>query len=63
MAQPKPLERSSRLQTTLRSLPVHCLTAAELAAENSRGVYGGFHAPSNDHNRMLSSAGAFDSRG
>ncbi|KIY96499.1 hypothetical protein MNEG_11461, partial [Monoraphidium neglectum] len=50
------MERSSRKQKTLRSLPVHCLTGDDLAAEGARGVRSGFNSPSNDHNRFLSSA-------
>lgn len=42
-----------------RGLPAHCMSAADFAAEGARGVLGpGFHAPSNDHSRFLSSAGA-----
>lgn len=47
--------RASRLNKTLYSLPVHCLTADDLKNENAKGIMQHFHAPENEHNRFLAS--------
>ncbi|KAF8073017.1 rpsQ [Scenedesmus sp. PABB004] len=52
---PPPNNRSSRLNKTLYSLPVHCLTNADLDAESARTVRGAFHRPENAHDRFLAS--------
>lgn len=49
------VNRASRSNKTLYSLPVHCLTAADLQLENAKGVMAHFHAPENSHNRFLAS--------
>lgn len=43
------------MNKTLYSLPVHCLTAADLQNENAKGIMRHFHSPENSHNRFLAS--------
>lgn len=49
------MNRASRLNKTLYSLPVHCLTESDLRQENAKGVMQHFHSPENGHNRFLAS--------
>lgn len=49
------VNRASRLNKTLYSLPVHCLNEQDLQQENARGILAHFHAPENEHNRFLAS--------
>jgi hypothetical protein len=49
------VNRSSRMNKTLYSLPVHCLNEEDLRNENARGIMGHFHCPENEHNRFLAS--------
>jgi hypothetical protein len=49
------VNRASRLNKTLYSLPVHCLNEQDLQHENARGIMAHFHAPENEHNRFLAS--------
>jgi hypothetical protein len=49
------VNRASRLNKTLYSLPVHCLTAEDLQLENAKGIMHHFHSPENSHNRFLAS--------
>ncbi|KAF6266487.1 hypothetical protein COO60DRAFT_1456405 [Scenedesmus sp. NREL 46B-D3] len=49
------VNRSCRLNKTLYSLPVHCLTKEDLSLENSRGVMQHFHRPENRNDRFMAS--------
>lgn len=49
------VNRASRTNKTLYSLPVHCLTQTDLQLENAKGIMQHFHAPANSHNRFLAS--------
>lgn len=49
------VNRASRLNKTLYSLPVHCLTAEDLQLENAKGIMRHFHSPENSRNRFLAS--------
>lgn len=54
------LNRSSRLNNkTLYSLPVHCLSDADIRMEHERGIMQGFHRPENSSNRFMASLTAF----
>lgn len=54
------LNRSSRLNKTLYSLPVHCLSDADIRMEHEKGIMFGFHRPENEANRFMASQTAFE---
>jgi hypothetical protein len=45
------LPRSSRMNKTIKGLPVHCLSEDDIRNENNKGIYSYFHAPENRHSR------------